>query len=302
MFLTVVTPTYNRAHTLERVYKSICKQTFKDFEWIIIDDGSTDNTKEIVEGFINEAKFKIRYYYKENGGRHSALNYSYQFIESEYVINIDSDDEFSDNAFELIYKNYLSIPEEDRERFWCISGRCIDSVTKKMIGKPYPEGINKLKKAKQHRAILKCGGEKSVCRKAIILKQYPFPIYSDTKFVPENIVWEKISQKYDQFCTNDVFRIYYQDSPDSLGKGKIHSLTKRKSQYYASLFYVNDCFNNYFDIKTKLFHIINLSRTAILAKVKYSTLMSSINNFYKKILVTLGYPLSFLIIKLKKQV
>jgi glycosyltransferase involved in cell wall biosynthesis len=192
-YITICTPTFNRAHTLNRVFESLCRQKFADFEWLIIDDGSIDNTKEVVAQFQQKASFKIRYYYKENGGRHTALNYSYDLINSEYVINIDSDDELSDNALFLIKKAWESVPAEEYERFWLVSGRCIDSKNNKMIGEKYPEGINKLVGKKQHKAITMCKGEKSCCRKVAVLKHYPFPVYTDANFVSENTIWEKIN-------------------------------------------------------------------------------------------------------------
>lgn len=291
-FVTVCTPTYNRAHTLRRVFESLQKQEFKDFEWLIIDDGSTDNTKEVVGKFIDEASFPIRYYYKENGGRHTALNFSYELIHSEYVVNIDSDDALTDDAFLLIKKAWDSIPPEDYDRFWLVSGRCIDSQTGKMVGEPYPDGINKLKGRAQHKVITKYSGEKSCCRKVSVLKQYPFPVYPDVKFVSENTVWEKVNQKYDQYCVNDVFRIYYTDSPDSLLLGKVHTATKRKSQYYYALFYINECFNQIFYNRYVLFFIVSLSRYAMLSGISVKTTLGSVNKWYKKAFILLGYPFS----------
>lgn len=83
--ITVFTPAYNRAHTLRRAFESLKKQTCKDFEWLIIDDGSSDGTIELIEELKEEADFPVRYYWKENGGRHTAVNYSYQFLRTKYV-------------------------------------------------------------------------------------------------------------------------------------------------------------------------------------------------------------------------
>lgn len=104
--LTVFTPTYNRAHTLIRTYQSLCRQTCKDFEWLIIDDGSTDNTAEIVKLWITEADFRIRYIYKENGGLYTGYNTAYANINTELNVCIDSDDYMPDNAVELIVNHW----------------------------------------------------------------------------------------------------------------------------------------------------------------------------------------------------
>ena len=100
--LTVFTPTYNRAHTLTRLYESLCRQTCNDFEWMVIDDGSTDNTRELVQGFIEEGNIFINYIYKENGGLYTGYNTAYLNINTELNVCIDSDDFMPDNAVELI--------------------------------------------------------------------------------------------------------------------------------------------------------------------------------------------------------
>lgn len=107
--LTVFTPTYNRAHTLRRVYESLCTQTVREgFEWLVIDDGSTDFTRQLVEGFISEKRIPIRYIYKENGGLHTGYNTAYANIDSELCVCIDSDDFMPDDAVELILKKWDS--------------------------------------------------------------------------------------------------------------------------------------------------------------------------------------------------
>lgn len=107
--LTVFTPTYNRAHTLRRVYESLCTQTVREgFEWLVIDDGSTDFTRQLVEGFISEKRIPIRYIYKENGGLHTGYNTAYSNIDSELCVCIDSDDFMPDDAVELILKKWDS--------------------------------------------------------------------------------------------------------------------------------------------------------------------------------------------------
>ena len=77
-FITIFTPTYNRAHLLERLYKNLCEQEYQNFEWLIIDDGSTDNTREIIENYKREGKLNIQYFYKENGGKHTAINFGWK--------------------------------------------------------------------------------------------------------------------------------------------------------------------------------------------------------------------------------
>ncbi len=102
--LTVFTPAYNRAHLLSRLYDSLCRQSSKDFCWLIVDDGSTDSTRELANGWVEDNKIPIRYVYKENGGMHSAHNVAYRMIDTELNICIDSDDYMPDDAVEKITK------------------------------------------------------------------------------------------------------------------------------------------------------------------------------------------------------
>ena len=110
--LTVFTPTYNRAYVLKQCYDSLCRQTCKDFVWLIVDDGSSDNTKEIVEKWMaNDNGFEIRYVYKQNGGMHTGHNKAYELIDTELNVCIDSDDFMPDDAVELI----VNFWEENRD-------------------------------------------------------------------------------------------------------------------------------------------------------------------------------------------
>ena len=246
-WLTVCTPTYNRAQTLERTYDSLERQTLKNFNWMIIDDGSNDETKSVVKKLKKNASFNIEYVYKENGGRHTALNLAYTLINTEYVLNLDSDDELTDNAIELLRKAYDTMcKRQDYSRFWLISGRCIDSQTLKPTSEKFANDINEFVGKNQSKKIAMNYGEKCNCRKVEILKNFPFPIYEGIKFVPEDIVWERVNKYYDQYCINDILRIYHTESEDSLCNGSVHSETKWKSAYLLYIFYINECFNHIF--------------------------------------------------------
>ncbi|MCU6708774.1 glycosyltransferase family 2 protein [Paenibacillus sp. J5C_2022] len=291
---TILTATYNRANTLERLYESILLQNYRDFEWLIIDDGSKDNTEIVIREIMEKAPFKIRYYYKENGGKHTALNYAYNLLNSTYVIIMDSDDEMAPGVLWRMGEIWKEIPKEEYERYSDISGRCIDSKTKKIVGRPYPNNINKLLGNKKKRTIVRAAGEKSTCRKTDILVQYPFPEFDDTKFVVESIVWQAIHKNYDQYCVNDIFRVYHQDLPDSLSTGNMHSKQRSTSWYYMSQYYINDNIEAFlYNPKKVLFHFINISRCAILSRKKYPEVIKSLNKTYKKIFVTFGYLISW---------
>lgn len=289
-YITVCTPTYNRAYLLKRPFESLQKQTFKDFEWLIIDDGSTDNTEEIVKEFKKQASFPITYVKQSNQGRAAALNTSYKYIKTKYVINLDSDDAYLPDALEKIHKIWENIPAQDYERFWCITGQCVDSQTGQLIGGRWPEDINQYRGVEQYKRIYKYKrGEKSCCRKLEVLKKFPFPQYEDTKFVPENIVWEHINLYYDQFCTNEVFRVYFTDSSDSLAKG--HGLGKAQynSSYHYTVFVLNTLWDRLFYYLPVCKALLNIHKWGILSGRDLRTELKDVNTWYKKVLVSLTY-------------
>lgn len=294
--ITVFTPTYNRKNKLDVAFNSLMKQTTHDFTWLIIDDGSTDGTDQLVAKFQEEADFRIIYKWKENGGRHTAVNFSYDFLETEYVVTLDSDDELLPDAIEKMLNTWDSIPKDEYERFWCISGREQFADTGEMVGKPYPSNINELRGREQRKAILRCPGEKHCCRKVEIHKQYKFPVYADTKFVTENIVWEKINRKYDQYCVNDCYGLYHTESTDSLTNNSPHKQTRFRSAYYRSLFYINELLDEFFFNKAVIICLIDLPRCAMKTSTKYTEVMSQLVSPLRRILVTLCYPAAWILI------
>lgn len=136
--LTIFTPTYNRAHTLSRTYESLCRQTCRDFEWLVVDDGSTDKTRELVQGFVAEKRINIRYIYKENGGLYTGYNTAYANIETELNVCIDSDDYMPDNAVELIVKTWR---ERGSDKYAGIVGLDFYADTKVPIAGWFPKNL-----------------------------------------------------------------------------------------------------------------------------------------------------------------
>ena len=136
--LTVFTPTYNRAHTLTRLCRSLCNQTCHDFEWLVIDDGSTDNTRSLIEGFIKENKISIRYIHKENGGLYTGYNIAYANIDTELNVCIDSDDYMPENAVELIIKTWK---ERGGEKYAGLIGLDFYADNNRPIAGSFPENL-----------------------------------------------------------------------------------------------------------------------------------------------------------------
>ena len=136
IILTIFTPAYNRAHTLLRTYESLCSQSRKDFIWLIVDDGSTDNTAELVQHWQSRDNgFEIQYIYKENGGMHTAHNVAYANIRTELNTCIDSDDMLAKGAVEKILSKW---PEVRGKGYAGLVGLDAD-FSGNIIGKGFPE-------------------------------------------------------------------------------------------------------------------------------------------------------------------
>lgn len=136
--ITVFTPTYNRAYCLHLCYESMKRQTCKDFEWLIVDDGSTDNTKDLVQAWIEENnEFSVRYVYKKNGGMHTAYNTAYELIETELSMNVDSDDYLTDNAIEMILDFWNQNKRDDVGGIYALDM----DPSGEVIGLPFPDDL-----------------------------------------------------------------------------------------------------------------------------------------------------------------
>ena len=197
--LTIFTPAYNRAYTLHLGYEALLRQTCKDFEWLIIDDGSTDNTRELVEGWIAENRIPIRYHYQENQGMHGAHNTAYRLIDTELNTCIDSDDYMPDDAVEKIITFWK---ENGSDTVAGIIGLDAD-FNGNLIGTPFVKN-NQLTTLSGFYARGGKGDKKQVYRTAVI-KQYPeYPLFKGEKYVSLGYKYELIDQDYPLLTLNEV--------------------------------------------------------------------------------------------------
>lgn len=196
--LTIFTPAYNRAHTIGRTYESLLRQTCKDFEWLVIDDGSTDNTKELIEKWIKENKVDIRYIYQENQGMHGAHNTAYKNIHTELNTCIDSDDWMPDDAVEKIIKFWRKY---GNNKYAGIIG--LDQTEGgDIIGKKFP---NNLKETTLMGYYENGGaGDKKIVYRTEIYRQYPeYPLFEGEKYVGLAYTYMLIDQDYKLLTINE---------------------------------------------------------------------------------------------------
>ncbi len=282
-FLTVFTPTYNRIKTLARTYESLKSQTCKDFIWLIIDDGSTDDTKDVVNSWQSfDNGFKIEYIYKENGGMHTAHNVAYENITTELNVCIDSDDTMPADAVEKINEIWNSIKEKD---YAGIIGLDADMNTKKIIGTDFSENLIETTLGDYY-----CSGgsgdKKLVYRTCIINSVPPYPVFDGEKYVGLKYKYTLIDQRYKLYPTNTVLcNVEYQDdgSSKNMWRQYINNpngfafLRKTEMVYSPSL-------------KRRIIECIHYCSSSIIAKNK-----NYIKESPKKVLTVLCTPLGLIL-------
>lgn len=205
--VTVFTPTYNRAAYLLKVFESLLQQTFKDFEWVIVDDGSIDDTSVIIDNLqlTNDKFFPIRYFYQENGGKHRAINRGVKEAKGELFLILDSDDMLPSNSLERIDFYYQQIKDDNSFGGVCgymahhdgtvIGKGCdIDVLDTNSIDLRYKYHVE---------------GDMLEVFRTSVLKEIPFPEISKEKFVPEALVWNRIARKYKLRVFHEV--VYFRD-------------------------------------------------------------------------------------------
>lgn len=190
--LTVFTPAYNRAHTLPRTYESLLRQSCKDFVWLIVDDGSSDNTKQLVATWQSRDNgFDIRYIYKENGGMHTAHNTAYETIDTELNICIDSDDCLADGAVEAILTKWAQVRTCG---YAGLIGLDAD-MQGKVIGSGFPAGLQKTTLSGYYAA--GGTGDKKLVYRTDVIRQYPpYPVFDGEKYVALAYKYRLIDQTY----------------------------------------------------------------------------------------------------------
>lgn len=196
--LTIFTPAYNRAHTIDKTYQSLIRQTCKDFLWLIVDDGSTDGTKKLVEGWIRENKIPISYIYQENQGMHGAHNTAYKNITTELNTCIDSDDWMPHDAVEKIINAWK---EHRHENYAGIIG--LDQTADgKLIGTNFPENL----KETTLQGFYEAGGQgdKKLVYRTDIIKQYPeYPLFKGERYVGLAYKYMLIDQDWKLITLNE---------------------------------------------------------------------------------------------------
>lgn len=189
--VTVLTATYNRKELLRRLYDSLLKQTDMNFEWVVIDDASTDGTEHMMEEIKKQSEFVIKYRIVPHGGKHRAINAGVNISEGDYIFMVDSDDWLPENSIEIINGWIQDIKQDDKVA--AVSGICVDPSNNIIGEAPINNASEYLECTNLQRYRMKLMGDKSEVYKRSILQAYPFPTYEGEYFVTERMVWDRIA-------------------------------------------------------------------------------------------------------------
>lgn len=278
---SIITPTYNREDTLHRVYDSLRSQSYTKFQWIVIDDGSTDGTQRLMASWMKEVNdFEIQYHQlPENKGKPYALNFGFHLCTGDYTIIADSDDSFRPNTLSDLKEIWCFIdrtnPGSNIGAIWTL----VEDENNNIIGEKFPKDfwqVNlKERVLNRKNPVL---GEKWHSWKTDVLKKYQM-YHNDNSFVSESATWTRINKDFDYLCLNIVHRKYWY-SGDGLIHQKKSKLKNYKISYYTSFYQLQSTSNR--DICSQPYYR-NLAFEFIKSTYYYSDPLNKLNSI-KKIL------------------
>ena len=238
-FITILTPTYNRASLLPRLFDSLLRQTNKDFEWIVVDDGSTDDAREVVANLKEKCggAFPMGYVYKANGGKHMAINIGAERARGELLFIADSDDLLTDDALETVANSWHDI--SDDKSFAGIAGLDIAMDTREVIGSGLPQehiDCNAIDIRYRHHVT---GDMKEVFRTEV-LREFPFPEFAGERFCPEQLVWFRMARRYRlRYINKPIYIADYQ--PDGITAGITRARMRNPSASMLTYAELTEC-------------------------------------------------------------
>lgn len=238
-FITILTPTYNRASLLPRLFDSLLRQTNKDFEWIVVDDGSTDDTREVVANLKEKCggAFPMGYVYKANGGKHMAINIGAERARGELLFIADSDDLLTDDALETVENSWHDI--SDDKSFAGIAGLDITMDTREVIGSGLPQehiDCNAIDIRYRHHVT---GDMKEVFRTEV-LREFPSPEFAGERFCPEQLVWFRMARRYRlRYINKPIYIADYQ--PDGITAGITRARMRNPSASMLTYAELTEC-------------------------------------------------------------
>lgn len=299
--ITVITPTYNRAHTLQRVYQSLVNQSFKDFLWLIMDDGSTDDTQSLVQRFQQENKIEIEYYWQENQAKFHTVFDGVRKVNSPYFVIWDSDDAFPQNSLEILYQKVANLPKDDK--FIAVTALSADE-NGNIVGDKFPEDVYdgfildiryKYKVKGDKNGIFITETYLKVLN-LLDLNQFKKGVY-----IPYSVFYNLYdSLGYKTRFINKVVRYYLFDADDKASVSSTRTTGKnRYGLMVGHLSFVNDYGKQLFKYPKALFrNLIGYQVYSILNSKSLGQIVRELKYF--KLLAISLYPAAFIYTKLRK--
>ena len=278
--ISVFTPTYNRKDLVLRLYHSLLLQSNPNFEWVIVDDGSTDDTESLVQGFKKEGKLTISYHKQVNSGKHFAINKGVQMAQFPYFFIVDSDDMLPQESIQTVLE--IIKETENLQDVGGVSGTCITPDFQKVGGNSFePIFTNSI----AIRNTYNVKGDLAEVFKTDVLKEFPFPEIVNEKFCPEVLVWNRIAQKY---------KLYYTDKPIYIAEYQPDGLTAkivkiRMNAPIATMLTYSELANAAIPVTQKVRATINFWRFAFNSKESFISKFKKTNPIFSVIGLPLGY-------------
>jgi glycosyltransferase involved in cell wall biosynthesis len=299
--VTVFTPTYNRAHTLHRVFDSLQAQTLRDFEWLVVDDGSTDNTPELIAAWAKAADFPIRYLRQDHCGKHFAHNLAVREARGQFFMPLDSDDACVPRALERMAYRWNTIPAPERASFCGVGGLSVDQHGK-LVGECFPcDPLDANMRERQY--VHRVGGEKCTMRLTEVVRRFPFPEIRETNFIPEGTIWLEMGKTHKIRWVNEVFRVYYVNDdgsgPTLTGRSNLAESAPGRLHYYVWLLN-NDLEYFFYSPKPFLKAAVMLPVVAWLSGQSLRDALKSLNAASPRVMVWLALPAALLLYAIDK--
>ena len=288
--VSICTCVYNGEKTLHRVFESMSKVTYPNIEHIIVNDGSTDKTEELIEKYAAKAKFPVKHYRIEHSGKHSALNIAWDMACGDFVADLDADDEVLPHSINYLVDTYFSIPNNIRDEYWCVHGR---SVTQNgdFIGDRFPTDINHSDWRSAQVRASQCQGNKFGLRVKKYLSEYRFPNVIGAHYLPESIVWKQLNSKYGTWYTNEVVHIYYVNEG-----GNLSARRTKRAQFGSLAYYYKWCIMHPEHYRRSIKDFGFYSLCFFVSSKKYrqnNKYLEGIENFSYKALLVCIYPVMY---------
>lgn len=275
--ITIFTPTYNRKENLKNLYESLINQTFKNFEWLIVDDGSTDGTEEYIKNLKSKSNININYIYKSNGGKPSAYNVALEHAIGDIFLCCDSDDVIAKDALIRINEDFQKNADND-EICGAVYLKSFISDSNNVVGTKFPvDGM--VSSYYDIYSKYKVSGDKLFVFKTKIAKQYSFPIIDNEKFIPEALLYNRISKHYNFICFN--FIANYVEYLDSGYSNNYFELVKKNPK--GNVLY----FKELYDYDKCLYNVYGYILFSLFAKFKFKDILKNHKAKFKVLILFL---------------